>query len=301
VAALYAQHTGDTGQRFEPEAVDRAFALTEGQPWLVNALARQLVEVVPDPAQPITLADVDRAKEILVARDDVHLESLTHRLTEPRIRSVIEPMLAGDTLDEVSSDDRRFALDLGLVRRTPEGGLSMANPIYQEVVARTLVSGPSDSLPQIRPTWLDPAGRLDADRLLSAFLDFWRQHGEPLLRSTAYHEIAPHLVLMAFLHRVVNGSGTLNREYAIGSGRMDLCLRRGPDVLALELKVWRDRRPDPLAQGLAQLDRYLAGLGLPTGWLVNFDRRSGLPPIEERTTVSQATTPGGREVTVIRA
>jgi len=32
---------------------------------------------------------------------------------------------------------------------------------------------------------------------------------------------------MAFLHRVINGGGVLKREYAIGSGRMDLCLRYG--------------------------------------------------------------------------
>ncbi len=30
---------------------------------------------------------------------------------------------------------------------------------------------------------------------------------------------------MAFLHRVVNGGGVLEREYAIGSDRMDLCLQ----------------------------------------------------------------------------
>lgn len=40
VAELYAQHTADTGQRFEPEALALAFALTQGQPWLVNALAK---------------------------------------------------------------------------------------------------------------------------------------------------------------------------------------------------------------------------------------------------------------------
>ena len=71
-------------------------------------------------------------------------------------------------------------------------------------------------------TWLRPDGRLDPDRLLGAFLAFWREHGQPLLGSAPYHEIAPHLVLMAFLHRVVNGHGTIQREYAVGSGRMDL-------------------------------------------------------------------------------
>ncbi|MDR1611472.1 MAG: ATP-binding protein, partial [Planctomycetota bacterium] len=44
VAELYRQHTEATGQVFEPEAVDRAWYWTEGQPWLVNALARQVVE-----------------------------------------------------------------------------------------------------------------------------------------------------------------------------------------------------------------------------------------------------------------
>ncbi len=129
---------------------------------------------------------------------------------------------------------------------------------------------------------------------------FWRKNGEPLLRTAMYHEIAPHLVLMAFLDRVVNGGGTLEREVAIGSGRMDLCLRYGPDVLAMELKVWRDKEADPVEEGLAQLDRYLAGLGLDRGWLVIFDRRTGAAPLAERTRAERRETPAGRAATVLR-
>ncbi|AUX34501.1 MULTISPECIES: ATP-binding protein [Sorangium] len=188
VAALVAQHTAETGQGFHSSAVDRAFELTQGQPWLVNALARQLVDVlVKDRAQPITAADVDRAKEILIERQDTHLDSLVERLREPRIRAVIEPMLAGGTLGDVPEDDRRFAVDLGLVRRAAEGGLVIANPIYREIIVRQLASGVRDSLPRIPATWLTPDGRLDADRLLDAFLSFWRQHGEPLLGAAPYH------------------------------------------------------------------------------------------------------------------
>lgn len=145
-----------------------------------------------------------------------------------------------------------------------------------------------------------PSGNLNVQTLLEAFLKFWRQHGEPLLRSASYHEIAPHLVLMAFLHRVVNGSGTLEREYALGSGRMDLCLCYGQVTLGIELKVWRDGRPDPLQAGLVQLDAYLSRLGTASGWLIIFDRRSGLPPIEERTTTEQVETPKHRQITVVR-
>jgi len=123
---------------------------------------------------------------------------------------------------------------------------------------------------------------------------------EPLMKSVPYHEIAPHLVMMAFLHRVVNGGGTLEREYAIGTRRMDMCLRYGKTVMAMELKVWRDNRPDPLTAGLEQLEGYLAGLGLSEGWLVIFDRRGGAVPIAERTAVEQAKTQQGRKVWVIR-
>ena len=82
---------------------------------------------------------------------------------------------------------------------------------------------------------------------------------------------------------------------------MDLCLRYGTVTLGIEIKTWRTRRKDPLGDGLAQLDSYLARLGLDTGWLVIFDQRSGAPPIEMRTTTEEASTPSGRTVSVIRA
>lgn len=302
VTALYTQHTAETGQPFTPDALDLAFELTQGQPWLVNALAKVVVEeLAPDPALVVTPALIEQARDVLIQRQDTHLDSLAERLREPRVRAIIEPMLSGLSLGNVPPDDLRFVQDLGLVKQDPDGGLMIANPIYREVLPTVLASTAIASLPQITPTWLTSDGRLDAPRLLEAFLAFWRQHGEPLLSTAPYAEIAPHIVLMAFLHRVANGGGTIEREYAIGRDRMDVCLRYGADVLALELKVWRNRRTDPLQDGLGQLDSYLARLGLATGWLVIFDQRSGRPPIAERTTTEPASTPGGRQVTVIRA
>lgn len=302
VADLYEQHTTEAGQPFTIEAKEHAYHLTQGQPWLVNALAYVITEeLLPQSQEPITKEHIEQAKEVLIRRQDTHLDSLAERLNEQRVRQIIEPMLAGRTLGNVPADDIQFVQDLGLCRMDPYGGLAIANPIYREVLPRVLTGTPLASLPRIQPTWLQPDGRLDQEKLLSAFLAFWRQHGQPLLQSAPYHEIAPHLVLMAFLDRVANAGGTLEREYAIGSGRMDLCLRYGPDTLGMELKVWRDRRSDPLNVGLKQLDNYLSGLGLNSGWLVIFDKRSGQPPISERTTTASATTPSGRNVTVIRA
>jgi hypothetical protein len=301
VAELYQQHTADTTQIFTDQAIQMAFHLTQGQPWLVNALVKEVVEnLVTDRTIAITPEAIDQAKEILIQRMDTHLDSLVERLKEHRVRRVIEPILAGGVFDDIPEDDRRFVLDLGLVKRSTSGGLEIANPIYKEVLPRCLAGNTQDSLPNIQPTWLTPAGELDIDALLEAFLDFWRQHGQPLLKSVSYHEIAPHIVLMAFLHRVANGGGQLEREYAIGTRRMDICLRYKAVTVGMELKVWRDGEKDPMDKALAQLDRYLAGLGLDRGWLVIFDQRSGLLPIEDRTTTEMQTTASGRSVTVIR-
>ncbi|MDS4058883.1 MAG: ATP-binding protein [Candidatus Contendobacter sp.] len=304
VAALLREHTADTGQAFTPEALARVWDLTQGQPWLVNALAYEACFERPegrDRSQPVTVDRIDQAKEQLILNRVTHLDQLADKLREDQVRRVIEPMLAGTLMEAATEDDRQYLVDLGLLRRDNTGGLVVANPIYREVLPRALASGPQDTLPQIAPTWLNPDGSLNPARLLDAFLAFWRQHGQPLLRSAPYHEIAPHLVLMAFLHRVVNGGGSLEREYAIGSGRMDLCLRYGAVTLGMELKVWRDGEPDPLREGLVQLDGYLAGLGLDTGWLIVFDRRAGQPPIAERTARSEQLSPQGRRIQVVRA
>ena len=301
VKSLYEQHTQATGQIFTPEAINHAYDLTQGQPWLVNALAKEVTEYLAEDVNiPITVDLINQAKDILIQRQDTHLDSLAERLREDRVKAIIQPMLAGEELGNVPDDDLRYVLDLGLCKRDRGGGIEIANPIYKEVFPKTLANVTIASLTSVQPTWLTPTGKLDAVALLDSFLDFWRQHGEPLFKSTPYPEIAPHLVLMAFLHRVVNGGGSLEREYAIGSGRMDICLRYGDVVLGMELKVWKQGKPDPLPKGLVQLDKYLSGLNLDTGWLVIFDRRPDLPPISDRTTTEITLSPQGRNITVIR-
>ena len=301
VATLYRQHTTETGQAFTDEAIARAYHLTQGQPYLANALAKVAVEELqPDLTQPITAKDIEQSKNILIERQETHLDSLSERLYEPRIRHIIEPLLAGNDLTALPIDDLRFVRDLGLVRDDERGNLVIANPIYGEIIPTMLAYVTRASIRLTQPVWLNADGSLHPERLLESFLAFWRQHGQPLLKSVHYHEIAPHIVMMAFLHRVVNGGGSLEREYAIGTRRMDLCLRYGQVALGMELKVWRDGERDPVNDGLAQLDQYLNGLGLDTGWLVIFDQRSGLPDISERTTTETALSPAGRTITVIR-
>jgi type II secretory pathway predicted ATPase ExeA len=293
VGELYGQHTAETGQPFSHEACALAWELTRGQPWLVNALARQAVEVlVKERSQPIEAAHLERAREILVERRDTHLDSLVDRLREPRVRRVIEPILAGEFLSpDTLDDDLQFVEDLGLITRSK--GLEIANPIYREIIPRALTAILQRSLPLGRSSFTTAEGQLDTQALLDEFRAFWCQHAEFFLARQPYSEAAAQLIFMAFLQRVVNGGGFIDREYAVGSGRIDLCVRwpsaGGLQRWAVELKVWRDGRPDPLADGLDQLTGYLERLGLEEGTLVLFDGRAAARPLAERCSQSEQT------------
>jgi hypothetical protein len=309
VHELYAQHTADTGQNFTKAALDRAFELTAGQPWLVNALAREVVEkIAVPPSQPISDAHMDEAKERLILARATHLDSLVARLLEPRVRRVIGPLLeggyaGGDTYD----DDAQYVRDLGLV--ATDKPLRVANPIYREVIVRVLSSLAEDSVTVEPKSFVRPDGHLDLKKLLLEFAAFWREHGEVLAAGLPYREVAPQLVLMAYLQRVVNGGGHIDREYGIGRGRIDLLVRwpvvgeggrRSWQREALELKVWRTGEKDPLPKGLSQLDGYLARLGLEEGVLVLFDRRKETPTPETDAQLENVTLESGKKAILLR-
>jgi hypothetical protein len=242
------------------------------------------------------------AREELIMRNDTHLDQLMDKLREERVRRVIEPMLMG-LAGQATEADRQYVLDLGLIRRSNLGDFIPANQIYAEVLPRVLSQATQAEIhsERVRPNWQHANGRLDPQQLLLNFLDFWRVHGEVMMQSAPYHEAAPHLVLMAYLQRVINGGGRIEREYAAGSGRLDLLLEFSVDQMAIEVKVWRDKQPDPLIEGLEQIERYLSRLKLGAGFLVLFDRRSNAAAWGERMRTEQAQTASGKAIMVLRA
>lgn len=314
VAGLYGQHTADTGQEFTPEAVDRVYEYTRGQPWMVNALAREITskpKMAITPPTPVTAAHVDEAKERVIRDRLPHLDSLAARVREPRVQRVIEPILAGDdvlTVDATYSDDLAYVRDLGLITDSPR--VRIANPMYRDVIVRVLSASIQSSIRTEPRAFLLSDGRLDMDKLMAEFTGFWDIHGEILAAHEGYHETAAQLIFMAWLQRIVNGGGYVDREYGAGKGWIDILVRKpftGADGRpamqkeVIELKVRRAKDADPLGEGLVQLDRYLSRHHLDHGYLVIFDRRPEEIRDHGPAEVSAATTPDGRKVTLLRA
>jgi hypothetical protein len=275
VTELLGQHTEATGQRFEPEAAARIWELGQGHPWLTNAFADQIVRMdVPDRTAPITRAHVDAAKETIILERRSHIDSLAARLREPRVQRILAPMLAGDqTGADTLDDDFAYVLGLGLIRER-KGRFEIANPVYREVIPRAL-SYIRQMQIMNEPAWyVRPDGSLDMPKLMADWQVFWRKDGHLAAEGFSYREAGPHLMLMAFLQRVINGGGRIEREYGLGRGALDLVVFYREERHAIEVKIRRDTETE--TEALDQIARYLDRAGLSEGWLVLFDLRKEL-------------------------
>ena len=304
IAALTSQHTEKTGQQFTQEALERIWACSSGQPWLVNALCEQIVyRIIPEVRTAVQPEHVDQARERLIASRATHIDSLGERLREERVRRVIQPMMIGESDPNLGRSDRdvEFCLDLGLIAW--EGSLVIANAIYREVIARSLSQNYQDNIPAPEFSWQRPDGSLDMDALMEEFQKFWAWNSEIWEEKADYTEAFPHLLLMAFLQRIINGGGMVDREYAAGRGRMDLLIRFGGGVNLIEIKLVHPRmgREATRDQGLDQVERYADQTDPDTCHLVIFDRRTNQrgKTWEERLSRETCTTPVGRSVEVI--
>ncbi|HRI55610.1 MAG TPA: AAA-like domain-containing protein [Anaerolineae bacterium] len=284
VELLFRQHSKETGQPITDEALALVWELTQGQPWLVNALGWEACFKLPaarDRRTAISAEIVQEAKEQLILRRETHLDQLVDKLREPRVQAVIGPMLEGAALDQaVPPDHIQYVIDMGLIRRGASG-LEIANPIYREVIPRELsfvsqLSFESTS----QPAWyLRPDGSLEMPKLLAAFQQFFREHSESWLERFQYHEAGPQLLLQAFLQRIVNGGGRVEREYGLGKRRTDLLViwpyAGGVQRVVIELKVLYRSLKQTIGEGLEQTWAYMDATGAPEGHLVIFDRTPG--------------------------
>ncbi len=273
VRELLGQHTQHTGQRFKDDAVARIHALSQGHPWLVNAMADQIVDRdVPDRSLSIEADHVEAAKETLILERRTHIDSLIRRLHEPRVQRIVEPMLIGGRVPDAGllNDDFAYVLGLGLIALR-EGEYQIANPIYKEVIPRVLSFDQQVQI-HLRPTsYFRPDGGLDMARLMLGWQEFWRQDGHLAAAGFSYQEAGPHLMLMAYLQRIINGGGQIEREYGLGRGALDLLVLWRGQRHAIEVKLRRDTETE--AKALRQVAGYLDMAGLSQGWLVMFDLR----------------------------
>lgn len=293
---LYMQHTQETGQQFDESCFPLVWEATEGQPWLVNALANEVtwnMKENRDRTVTITPEMMYKAQENIIYRRDTHIDILIYKLQEPRVKRVIEPMLANS--DEaveglIPSDDIQYVEDMGLIKRERGKTIRIANGIYREIIPRELTWSTQQTMSQ-QPQWYQkPDGSIDMEKLLVDFQQFFRENSDSWIGKFDYQEAGPQLLLQAFLQRIVNGGGYIDREYGLGRGRTDLLIRKpltegyGGLVqrIVLELKIRKNSLERTIDDGLQQTAGYMDKVGsVDEGHLIIFDR-SATKTWEER-------------------
>jgi hypothetical protein len=136
--------------------------------------------------------------------------------------------------------------------------------------------------------YINADGSLDMAKLLRGFQEFFRENSESWLDRFDYQEAGFQLLLQAFLARIINGGGLIDREYALGRGRVDLLVRwrypEGADIsnrkeqrIVIELKTIRLKSsPEKiLGEGLEQTIRYALQSNASEANLIICDEREG--------------------------
>ena len=287
VHRLYMQHTAETGQEFDEACFPMIWQATEGQPWLVNALAYEVTMNMKenrDRSIRIIPEMIYRAQEQIIYRRDTHIDILIDKLKEPRVKRVIEPILANsEEADEqtMSDEDILYVKDMGLVTKERGKPIRISNAIYREIIPRELTVSTQEQLVQ-NPQWYqNEDNSINVEKLLLDFQQFYRQNSDSWIGRFDYAEAGPQLLLQAFLQRIVNGGGYIDREYGLGRKRTDLLIRKpltdsygGPvQRIVLELKIKRGQLETVISDGLRQTFDYMDTVGcVNEGHLIIFDR-----------------------------
>lgn len=207
------------------------------------------------------------------------------------MRRVIAPILAGEEeADEsvIPQDDVIYVRDMGLI--TLDKPRRIANGIYREIIPRELTWTTQDGLIQQSAWYIRPDNSINMKKLMLDFQQFFRQNADAWIERFDYKESGPQLLLQAFLQRVVNGGGYIDREYGLGRGRTDLLITKpltdgygGPKQrIVLELKIKRGDLETVIKNGLEQTANYMDHCGNVTeGHFILFNR-DGKMTWEER-------------------
>ncbi|MEO5344400.1 MAG: ATP-binding protein, partial [Gammaproteobacteria bacterium SHHR-1] len=206
---LWLQHTEETGQSFDSAIFPELWQDSRGQPWLVNALGYEATwknKAARDHRRHISLIDYKAARERLIQSRATHLDQLSDKLKEKRVREVVQALLVGEETGlQMPEDDLQYVTDLGLIERKPQ--IRISNRIYQEVLPRELTSVLQDTMVQQQSWYLNANNSLNMAKLLTAFQQFFREHADSWSEGFDYREAAPQLLMQAFLQRIINGGG----------------------------------------------------------------------------------------------
>jgi hypothetical protein len=273
---LLEQHIQATGQVFLPEVIRQIHDNTAGQPGLVNALARDLVEKRCPGTPEIGMAPFYRTLDAFMR---VYVDkNISNVVNKARQYPEIMRQILFDGPISFSTDDPAISfLHVNGVIDDQDGMCNITVPVYKKRLYQSFkpllnINGEKrhfrDPMISIR-NFLLPNGYLDMVKVLDRYADYIRERGNIIFSGGKAQEGIYHYNLDAYLSSFMDFlGGRVFPEVPEGGGRVDLLVLQEQMRWIIEVK--RFLGPDMLDRGKHQLATYIKRSGMNEGYLVVF-------------------------------
>lgn len=279
IKALFHQGIDDIGIEIEESAIQKIWHLTDGQPWIVNALGYEICfEMIPrkQDIKEIRIRDVDEAAENIIQRGEMHIRNLTDKLSEDKVKKLISCMLTGGEFpQELSEDDIRYIYDLGLIQ-VLDNKITIANNIYNEIIPRSLIYSTQLLIKYDLASFLEDNGGLDFTKILMSFQLFYNKYFKAWVERFNYKEAGAFLFLQAFLNRIIDGGGKIERIYGLARRHFTLIITwpyaEGEQRIIIELYYFRASIKSMVKENIGDFLKRMTDLEIHDGHFIIFNQ-----------------------------
>ncbi|HOD91793.1 MAG TPA: AAA-like domain-containing protein [Thermotogota bacterium] len=270
---LLAQHERETGQLFENPVKEGIYEQTLGQPGLVNALARDLVEKKCPNGEVVGMdafyLTVDHFTRVYIDKNISNIVSKAKQHTE-----IMKEILFGKEVPFNNYDETIKFLYVNGVIDDCDGACCIPIPLYKKALYtcfKPLFNGEKEHFKSPIETYkkyVDERGLLDVTKLLWRYIAYVKNRGNIIFSQGKASEGVYHYNIDAFFSTYAEfADAKCFVETPVGGGRVDLLLLQAGKTDIIEIKRYD---ADQYEKSQGQLKAYLERSGLSEGHLVMF-------------------------------
>jgi len=269
---LLSQHEKETGQRFDEEVKSGIYENTQGQPGLVGALARDLVEKKCPVGERVTekklYKTLDDFTRIYIDKNISNIVSKAKQYPQ-----LMKEILFGEEVPFSNFDDKQKYLSVNGVIDNCDGYCCIVVPLYKKALYATFkptVNGEKKHFTgpfQRIETFQDEYGKLKMQDIIQNYALYLKKRGKIIFNNPNEGEYQYNFD--AYLHSICGFLGArVYPEIIEGGGRVDLVVLKNDWKWIVEIKVYRNISYYENAK--KQLLEYLKNSMEKEGWLVFF-------------------------------
>ena len=270
---LLAQYERETGQLFEHPVKEGIYEQTLGQPGLVNALARDLVEKKCPNGEVVGMdafyLTVDHFTRVYIDKNISNIVSKAKQHTE-----IMKEILFGKEVPFNNYDETIKFLYVNGVIDDCDGACCIPIPLYKKALYtcfKPLFNGEKEHFKSPIETYkkyVDERGLLDVTKLLWRYIAYVKNRGNIIFSQGKASEGVYHYNIDAFFSTYAEfADAKCFVETPVGGGRVDLLLLQAGKTDIIEIKRYD---ADQYEKSQGQLKAYLERSGLSEGHLVMF-------------------------------